>query len=188
MIILSLFIIFLLYAFSIFAINNFLVQTFFLLINIILMIIFKISIKKSIKNIIFLTPFIIVTAIFNFIFGKPLDAILVAFKLIIVCNITFIFKTSFGTTRIIQAIEMLFTPFKLFGINPSDISLIINIAIVFIPSIIDEINEIKYSLRSKACKTYSFSGIKYISKLLLISIFKRTHNMELALKAKGFSE
>ena len=188
MIDLILFIIFLIYAFLIFAINNIIIQAIFLILNIVLIFCTKISFKKIINNLLFLTPFIIITSIVNLFLGEDFKALLIAYKLILVCNITFIFKYSFGTTRIIKSIEMLFTPLKIFGINPSDISLIINIAIIFIPNIIQELNQIRNSLQSKACKIYSIKGLKYTSKIVLTSIFKKTNDMELALKAKGFSE
>ncbi len=182
------FIIFLIYAFFIFAINNFLVLLIFLAANIILILCFKINFKSIIKNILFLLPFIAITSIINLFFENSISALLIAFKLIIVCNITFIFKTIFGNTKILKSIEMLFAPFRIFGINPAEISLIINIAIVFIPNFIQNLREIKYALYSKACKPYSISGIKYTLKILLISIFKKTSEMELSLKSKGFSE
>lgn len=188
MIDLILFITFLIYAFLIFAINNITIQAIFLILNIVLMFCLKIPFKKAISNILFLTPFIIITSIINLFFGEPFKALLIAYKLIIVCNITFIFKYSFGTTRIIKTIELLFSPLKIFGINPSDLSLIINIAIIFIPTILQELTQIRNSLASKACKISSIQGLKCTSKIILTSIFKKTNDMELALKAKGFSE
>ncbi len=188
MIDLIIFIIFLIYAFFIFAINNIIIQAIFFISNIVLMFGLKIPLKKAITNLLFLTPFIIITSIINLFLGEAFKTLLIAYKLIIVCNITFTFKYYFGTTRIIKTIEILFSPLKIIKINPSDISLIINIAIIFIPNIIQELNQIKNSLQSKACKIYSIKGLKYTSKIILTSIFKRTNDMELALKAKGFSE
>lgn len=188
MIDLILFIIFLIYAFFIFAINNITIQTIFLILNIALMFRLKIPFKKAISNIFFLIPFIIITSVINLLFEDSFTALLITYKLIIVCNITFIFKYSFGTTRIIKSIEILFSPLKIFSINPSDISLIINIAIIFIPNMLQEVTQIKNSLKSKACNPYSLKGLKYTSKTILTLIFKKTNNMELALKAKGFSE
>jgi len=53
---------------------------------------------------------------------------------------------------------------------------------------LQEVTQIKNSLKSKACNPYSLKGLKYTSKTILTLIFKKTNNMELALKAKGFSE
>lgn len=188
MINLSLFIIFLIYIFLIFAINNIIIQAIFLVLNIVLIFCSKIPLKKIISNLVFLTPFIVITSIINLFLGESYKSLLVTYKLIIVCNTTLIFKYSFGTTKIIKTIETLLTPLRILNINPLDISLIINIATIFIPNIIQELTQIKSSLQSKACKIHSLKGLQYTSKIALTSIFKKTNDMELALKSKGFSE
>ncbi len=182
-----LFLIFIIYVLFIFAIQNLVLAIIILLINFIIMISFKVSLKKAFTNLLFLMPFILITGIFNLFFGSLFEAFLITFKLILVCNITYIFKAIVGTTNIIKAIETLFFPLKIFGISPTDISLIINIAITFIPTLIRDFNETRNALKAKSCTSF-LSSIKYTFKILLTSIFKRTNDLEIALKAKGFSE
>lgn len=184
---LVLFLIFIFYVFFIFATQNLIFEILVLLINFILMISFKVSLRKAFTNLLFLMPFILITGIFNLFFGSLFEALFITFKLILVCNITYIFKDVAGTTNIIKAIETLFSPLKIFGISPTDISLIVNIALTFIPTLIRDLSEIKYALKAKGCTDF-FTNIKYTFKIILTSIFKKTNNLELTLKAKGFSE
>ena len=185
---LFLFITFLAYVFFIFATNNIIFQLIVLFINIILILVFRIPIKKTFINLLFLMPFILITSLFNLIFGTLNECLLITLKLILVCNITYIFKSSFGTTNILNSIEVLFSPLKLLGISPKDISLIINIALTFIPTLIRDLEQIKYCLKIKGSNKLSINNIKYTFKILLTSIFKKTNYMELSLKSKGFSE
>lgn len=182
-----LFLSFIVYIFFIFATQNLIFEIIILLINFIIMISFKVSLRKAFTNLLFLMPFILITGIFNLFFGNLYESFFITFKLILVCNITYIFKVTVGTTNIIKAIETLFFPLKLFGISPTNISLIINVSLTFIPNLIRDLNEIKNTLKSKSCINL-FEKNTYTFKILLTSIFKKTNDLELALKAKGFSE
>lgn len=93
-----------------------------------------------------------------------------------------------GTTNILISLEKLFTPLKIFGISPTDISLLINIAITFIPIFLKEIEQSMISLQNKGLKRYSIANMKYTLKFLLISIFKKTNSIELTLKSKNYIE
>jgi len=82
----------------------------------------------------------------------------------------------------------MFTPLKIFKISPTDISLLINIAITFIPIFLREIEQSVLSLQNKGLKRYSIDNIKYTFKFLLTSIFKKTNSIELTLKNKNYIE
>lgn len=182
------FLIFITYVILIFLINN--VKLLILLFA--LQIPFLFSKKINFKNIIYsmykLLPFILLTFIFNLFFDSIFNSILVFIKLIFVCNATLIYKRLQGTLSIINAISTLFSPLKIVGIYSEDISLIINIALTFIPNFINEYKQICFSLKSKGIKNYSIHSIKLISKLLLTSIFKRAEQLEFTLKSKAYIE
>lgn len=182
------FLLFIIYICLIFAFDNFIIQGLFLCINLFLIFILKTPLKKVLLNLKSLSPIILFTSFFNLILGEFLEAILVIIKLVLVCNITFIYKNTLEITKIILTIEKILLPLKFIGISPTDVSLIIHISLTFIPNFIKEIDEIHISLLSKTQKKFSINYIKYLSKLLLISTFKKTNELELALKAKGFYE
>lgn len=182
---LSILIVFLIYTSGIFFIKNIYILIGILTLNILLMLIFKIPLKKAIYNIYKYSFVIIITFIFNILFGYFKEAFLISFKLFLVCNIGFIFSYKMGFSNIIIALEKLFTPLKLLKINPHDITLMINIALTSIPFFIRNISQTLTSMEVKGLKKYSIKSLKYTSKLLLFSIFKKTNEMELTLKVKN---
>lgn len=183
---LILLILFIIYSTSIFFISNWIILLGFIFINLLLIFAFKVNFKRVLINLYKVTPIILITFIFNILFGYFESAILISIRLYIVCNVTFIFTYKMGTTNILIALENLFIPLKIFGISPTDLSLMINIAITFIPIIFKELEQISLALKSKGFKPYSISSMKYTFKLLIISIFKKTNDIELTLKSKNY--
>lgn len=179
---------FIFYTTSIFLTSNWIVILCFAIFNITLIILYKIPYKRILYNFYKITFIVAITFIFNLLLGNFKDAILISIRLYIVCNITFIFSYKLGTTNILIALEKLFTPLKFIGISPTELSLIINIAITAIPIFLREIEQINLSMQNKGIKPYSITNIKYICKFLLTSIFKKTNNIELTLKSKNYIE
>ena len=177
---------FLIYASGIFFIKNTYLLVSILAINTILIIALKIPLRETIYNIYQYSFIVTITFIFNILFGYFKDAFLISFKLILVCNIGFIFSYSMGFSNIILALEKLFTPLKLFKINPKDLTLMINIALTSIPLFIRNISQTLTAMEAKGLKRYSFKSLKYTCKILLFSIFKKTNEIELTLKVKNY--
>lgn len=182
------FIIFIFYVVAIFLVPNTYFLLIFLAIQLILLFVKKINIASALYSLFQMLPIILLTFIFNCIFDNFINAIFIAIKLTLVCNITFIYKEIFGTIKIIEAISNIFSPLKFIGISSNDISLIVNIAITFIPNFLSEYKQLRLSLKQKGAKSYSFSNLKTTSKLLLISAFKKTQALELTLKSKAYIE
>lgn len=183
------FILFLIYTISIFFIKSYVLLGIIAITNIILTIALRINIKKAIKNILQLLPFILFMAVINIIFGELESAILIGIKLILVCNITFTFSKLLSYIEFGEVIEIMMYPLKIFKINPKEIGLIVTIAIVFIPVIKDKIKEIKISLKSKGLKTGGIHFLKNTNlffKPFFVSIFQRINELEYSLRAKGY--
>ena len=115
------FISFLVYASFIFFIKNPILLGGVLCVNIILMLILKINIKNAILFCLKLMPFILFTAIFNLLFGGIELCILISVRLILVCNITYIFSQKQTPKRLGNTIEKLLTPLKIFKVNTKEI-------------------------------------------------------------------
>ena len=179
------------YTIAVFFIENYIALSIIAILNIMLMILFKVPKLKALKNIYFLSFFIIFTAIINFLVSDINTAILIAVRLILVCNFTYTFRTIFSPMELAKAIEIFLFPLKIFGINPKDISLIINIALTFIPILSNEFTQIKYALKSRGIEMSGINtikSIKYMMKPLLYGILRRTNELEYALRAKGYNE
>ena len=178
---------FLIYTSGIFFIKNIAILLVILIINIFIMLIFKVPLKKSIYHLYKYSFVIIITFIFNILFGYFKEAFLISFKLILVCNIGFVFSYKMGFSNIVIALEKLFTPLKFFKINPKDITLMINIALTSIPAFIRDISQTLTTMEVKGLQRYSFKSLKYTCKFILFSVFKKTNEIELTLKVKkGF--
>ncbi len=183
-------IILLTYTIAVFFIENYIVLSIITLLNILLMLLFKVPKLKALKNIYLLSFFILFTAVINFLVENINTAILIAIRLILVCNFTYTFTFILSPMELAKAIETLCFPLRIFGINPKDISLIINIALTFIPILSNELSQIKYALRAKGITLggiNTIKSIKYIMKPLIYGILKRTSELEYALRAKGYT-
>ena len=176
------------YTIAVFFINNYIALAIIALLNIILMLLFKVPKIKALKNIYFLSSFILFTAIFNYLLADTNTAVLIAIRLVLVCNFTYTFSYIFSPMELAKSIETICFPLKIFGINPKDISLIISIAVTFIPILSNEFTQIKYALKAKGVQTNRINSIKYIMKPLMYGILKRTNELEYALKSKGYAE
>lgn len=177
---------FLVYTSSIFFVKNAYILLGLLAFHIFLMITLKIPLKKTSYNLYKYSFIIIITFFFNILFGYFKEAFEISFRLILVCNIGFIFSYKMGFSNIILALEMLFCPLKLFQINPRDITLMINIALTSIPIFIRNISQTLTAMEAKGLKRYSFKSLQYTCKILLFSIFKKTNEIELTLKVKNY--
>ena len=184
------FILFLIYVIGIFFINNYFLLGIILLFNIFLLIISKISIKKSVINLMKLLPFILFTTLINIIFANLKEALLITIRLILVCNISYIFSKTITYLEFADVIEKLFYPLKIFKINPKDISLIVTIALSFMPIMKDELFQIKNVLKVKGINTTKINLIKNINlifKPFFISVLQRVNEIELSLKEKAYN-
>lgn len=85
------FLIFILYATVVFFLPNNANILFLFIFHVILMLFLKTNYKKIVKNLINFLPFILFTVIFNWLLDNYMNAIWIGVKLLLVCNITFIY-------------------------------------------------------------------------------------------------
>ena len=188
---LIIFILFLIYTISIFFIDNYVLLAIILGINLVITVVCKINFKSQIKNILKLLPFILFTGLINLIFADLKFAILLSIRLILVCNISYIYSKTISYMEFAELIEKIVYPHKIFKINPKDVSLMVTIALSFIPIMKDEIRQIKNVLNAKGIYPSNTNLIKNASlifKPFFISILQRTNEIEMSLKAKGYQE
>lgn len=183
-------ILFLIYTIAVFFVKNYTLLAAIAIFNILLLLILKISPKMAVSNIMSVSVFILFTVTINIMFWNFSGAILIGIRLVLVCNMTYIFKYVLSPIELADSIELLLFPLRIFKIDTKDISLIINIAIAFIPILSDEFLQIKYALNAKGISfrnMHIIKNLQLVLKPLIISIFKRTSQIEYALKAKGYN-
>ena len=158
---------FLAYTVSIFLVKHDMFAVIVLGINLLFTLALKISIKEEIGNLLGVILFVIFTAAIN----------------IIVVDL----KTGISYTELAEALEKIFSIFRFIKINPKNVSLMICIAITFIPTLKKQIKQVIDCLKSKGIKiTPKTAGL--IFEPVMISMLKRVEEIEGALKAKAYQE
>ena len=185
------FIAFLVYTICLFWVQDFTILAVITIFQIILMLLCRLSTTQALKSIFKLLPFILFTVIINALAMDIIDAILIGIRLMLVCNITYIYGKTTTAMQIAKAITSILLPLKLFGVNTNNIGIMVSIAITFIPIIKQEIQNIKYSLKSKGFDMRLGNTIKHINYImvpLFYSLLKKVREIEEALKAKAYVE
>ena len=99
------FLVFIIYATFIFFIETTTLLLVVLLLNSLAMVLFNVRLIEAIENIIKILPFIILTVVINCILANYQYAILVAIKLMLVCNITYIYSKTITIKGIANTIK-----------------------------------------------------------------------------------
>ena len=89
------FILFLICTIGVFFINSYIILASIAIFNLILMIIIKVNINNAINNLVKLLPFILFTFFINILFADLKFAMLIGVRLILVCNLSYIFFIAF---------------------------------------------------------------------------------------------
>lgn len=179
------FIIFVIYVTLIFfAPNKLLFILIPLIVNIIIMIIAKVNIKNAIKGLVYLLPLLIVTGIINWILEDFVYALYINIKLILGCNITYIYSKKTTAFTIAKTMGKLCIPLKIFKINTEDIEILVALALAMIPVLKKEFLELKTACIAKNIK-WNIKNMKIILSKLFLSIIKRVNEIDEALIEKG---
>lgn len=180
-------ILFLAYTIAIFLVKHDLFAVIVLAINLLLTVALKISIKEEIGNILGIIIFVLITAVINALVVDIKTGVTIGIKLILVCNITYIFSKMINYTELAEALERIFSILKVLKINPRNISIMICICISFIPTIKKQIKQVKDALKAKGLKL-NLRNSNLIFEPVVISLLKRVDEIESSLKAKAYQE
>ena len=180
------FILFLLYATTIFLIPNNLLLLCPLIINMVLWIATKSNIKKTIRNLLKLFPFVLLTFLINCWLDSYINALWMAIKLLLVCNVTFIYSQTTTVTTVAKTIKKLCTPLRVLKINPEEIEILVAIALSILPIMKREYIEVKEACKAKNIPM-NFKNSKMILSKMLTSYLKRVNEIDEALIEKGYN-
>lgn len=185
------FIAFFIYTICLFWIQDICILIGIFVLQVIFMLLCKVSAKGAGKSILNLMPFILFTVLINVWTMGVMEAIQIGIRLIIVCHMTYIFGRTTTAMQIAKAIQTLLYPLKWIGVNINNIGIIVSIAITFIPIIKKEIQNIKYSLMAKGFDMRLGNQIKHINYImgpLFYSLLRKVKEIEDALKSKAYIE
>lgn len=179
------FVLFLIYTVAIFFIKDIKILGIIFALNCIVAVLVRVNIKKFFGDLKIILPFLILTFIFNMFFDGWICGILITIRIIICYQITCIFSLIMTVIEISDVVERLCLPLKLFKINTKNIGVIISIAICMIPILREEIDTITRAMRSRG-KNISIRNSIIVMRPILISVLKRTNEMEKTLIVKGY--
>lgn len=174
---------FMVYSIVIFFVENLALLLGLFLCNFLAIAVFKISLGKFMHHLKMLLPFAVFTALLNIIFGDLTLGILMAVRLLIAYQVTYIFSKTMTNLELASVIQNFAYPLRIFKINPEKIGLMVSIAFCVLPILKSEIEQKKYAVRAKGA-----SNIFVMIEPIFISILRRTNEMEKALTAKGYEE
>lgn len=183
------FIAFIIYTTLIFFIEDYSIIGIIFVINLILMFISNVNFRKSIFFILKVLPFILFTGGINLILGGIEVGILISVRLLLVCQITYVFTEKMTPKKIQYSIEKILIPLKILNVNTKEIGIIVAISISFIPIIQKEIQNLKYSLKSKGFQINLKNVIKrpnIVLMPLIASIIRRTNEIEESMISRGY--
>ncbi|MCI9177573.1 MAG: hypothetical protein HFJ28_03150 [Clostridia bacterium] len=179
------FLAFILYATAIFFMPNNAVVFAVLIINLIIMFWAKVNFIKTVKNLLKFVPFVLFTVIINYLLGDKIEALWVGAKLLLVCNITYIYAKTTTVRDLAKAIAMLCTPLKYFKVNVQEIEILVAISISMVPTLKKEYSEVKEACKAKGIQ-FNVKNMKIILQKLFLSTFKRVNEIDEALLEKGY--
>ena len=123
------FLIFIIYATTIFFLPNHIYILACFIINLAIILLCKLSIKKAFFNTLKIVPFVLFTFVINLFLDSFIFALWIGIKLIIVCNTTFIYSQTTTVANLAKTIRLLCTPLKLFKVNTEEIEVMVCISL-----------------------------------------------------------
>lgn len=154
-------------------------------INAVAMVGLKINLKKVLKNLWHIIPFILITGIINLILEGYIYAFYISMKLILVCNATYIYSRTTTTFEIAETTKKICAPLKIFKINTDDIEVLVALALSMIPVLKKEAMDLKNACIAKNID-WNIKNMRIILSKFLISIIKRVNEIDEALMEKGY--
>lgn len=181
------FIIFVLYASFIFFIDTKLLLLVVFLLNLLAMIVLKIKVGEAIQNIVKWLPFILLTVLINCLLSNYEYALLIAVKLILVCNATYIYSRTTTVRGIAHTIKSLCMPLKWLNVNPDDMELLVCISLSMLPILKREYFQLREACVAKGM-ALNIKNSKVVLTKLMISVMKRVNEIEESMIEKGYGE
>ncbi len=178
------FLIFIIYATTIFFLPNQIYILSCLILNLIVILLCKLSFKKAFFNTLKIVPFVLFTFIINILLDSFVFALWIGIKLIIVCNTTFIYSQTTTVANLAKTIRLLCSPLKLFKVNTEEIEVMVCISLSLLPAIRNDLTELKNACKAKNIDI-NLKNAKYILSKFLLSLINRVNQIDEAMIEKG---
>lgn len=186
----TIFIIFLIaYSLCVFLIPNFWFLIACTVFNFLLILIFGISPKKLLRNVLDILPFLIIVFVFNLIFDSVVSSLIVVWKIFIVTNFCYVFSQIISPSKMAMGMAGLFFPLKLFKVNTDKLGIMIVVALNFIPIIREKTRMMKKTLKARNVKLTPKNLVKtlgFMFSIFFVELFKMSNEIEKTLIARNY--
>lgn len=179
------FLILIFYLISIFYINNIIFLMILILINLLIIIFKKVHLTEFFRNLVLLLPFVIFTVLINCFILDFKYALFIGIRLVLAYTISYLLAKLLTIKDVAIVIQQLLTPLKIFKIDNKKIGLIIFIALSIIPKFLNELQQKKYSIKSKSINI-KLKSFFLIVKSVLVAMLIQVNEYENALISKGY--
>ncbi|WP_208541667.1 MULTISPECIES: energy-coupling factor transporter transmembrane component T family protein [Bartonella] len=154
----------------------------FLLLVVLLYGIAKIPLSNMIRQLKLISLFLVFIFIFQAIFNNWLTGFEVILHFIILIPLASLISFTTKVSDMMNSIESGLQPFRRFGINPSKLSMILSMAIRFIPVVSEKFNEVREAQKARGLDT----NIIALAIPVIIRIIRMASEVAEALEARSY--
>ncbi|UTO29143.1 energy-coupling factor transporter transmembrane component T family protein [Bartonella harrusi] len=166
----------------IFMVSSVFVLSLFLLFVALLYGIAKIPFNNILKQLKSMILFLVLIFVFQVIFKSWLTGFEVILRLISLVFLASLVSLTTKVSDMVNAIETWIQPFQRFGINPSKFSMVLSMAIRFIPVVSEKFNEVREAQRARGFDT----NITALAMPLIIRTIRMASEVAEALEARSY--
>ncbi|WP_019219869.1 energy-coupling factor transporter transmembrane component T family protein [Bartonella florencae] len=120
--------------------------------------------------------------VFQTLFGSWLTGIEVILRLVILFSLSSLISFTTKVSSMVDSIEAGLKPFRCFGINPSKVSMVISMAIRFIPLLREKFHEVREAQQARGLNT----NIVALAIPLIIRTIRMASEVAEALEARSY--
>ncbi len=142
----------------------------------------KISFKTVIEQFKSMGLLLVLLFVFQTIFNSWLTGVEVILRLVILFSLSSLISFTTKVSDMVDAIEAGLQPFCCFGINPSKVSMVISMAIRFIPLLSEKFNEVREAQQARGLNT----NIVALAIPLIIRTIRMASEIAEALEARSY--
>ncbi|UNE54876.1 energy-coupling factor transporter transmembrane component T family protein [Bartonella machadoae] len=166
----------------IFMVSSISVLSLFLLFVALLYRIAKIPFNKVLKQLKSMSLFLLLIFVFQVIFKSWLTGFEVILRLIFLVFLASLVSFTTKVSDMVSTIETWIQPLRCFGINPSKFSMVLSMAIRFIPVVSEKFNEVREAQRARGFET----NITALATPLIIRTIRMASEVAEALEARSY--
>ncbi|USP01837.1 energy-coupling factor transporter transmembrane protein EcfT [Bartonella taylorii] len=156
---------------------------FFLLLAALFYKVAKIPFSTVIKQLKSIGFFLVIIFVFQVIFVNWLEGVEVVLRLIILFSLSSLISLTTKVSDMVDSIQAGLQPFRCFGINPSKVTMVISMAIRFIPLLSEKFNEVREAQRARGLN----SNIAALAIPLIIKTIRMASEVAEALEARCYN-